>query len=55
MSTLTPVATVTSQVSSRKSANNINKKNMEHCYAEGANGGVIMYIKQDISYKLRND
>ena len=29
--------------------------NIEHCDGEGANGGMFLYIKKDIAYKLRND
>ena len=29
--------------------------NIEHCTIEAANGGVLLYIKDDIIYKLRKD
>ena len=29
--------------------------NIEHCTTEAANGGVLLYIKDDIIYKLRKD
>ena len=29
--------------------------NIEHCDAEGANGGTLLYIKKDTAYKLRNN
>ena len=28
---------------------------IEHCPADGANGGALLYIKEDLIYKLRND
>ena len=28
---------------------------IEHCDAEGANGGTLLYIKEYIAYKTRND
>ena len=29
--------------------------NIEHCPTEGPNGGALIYIKNDIIYKVRND
>ena len=29
--------------------------NIKHCDAKGANGGMLLHIKKDIAYKLRND
>ena len=29
--------------------------NMEHCPTDGVNGGALLYIKEDIIYKKRND
>ena len=28
---------------------------IEHCPADGANGGTLLYIKEDLIYKLKND
>ena len=41
----------------KKSTHNINLQNynIKHCTAEAANGGVLLYIKDNIMYKLRND
>ena len=28
---------------------------IEHCPADGTNGGALLYVKKDLIYKLRND
>ena len=34
---------------------NLQNYNIEHCTTEAANGGVLLYIKDNIIYKLRKD
>ena len=34
---------------------NVSSVNIEHCPKEGPNGGALIYVKNDIIYKVRND
>ena len=34
---------------------NVSSVDIEHCPKEGPNGGALIYVKNDIIYKVRND